>query len=336
MRELTRALQDELCSALEIIDGTGKFHEDAWTKEGNSGGGRSRVMKNGSVFEQGGCNWSEVTGTSLPPSILAKHPHLAGKTFRATGVSLVLHPRNPHCPTVHLNYRYFEAGDFMADGGSGEGNVWWLGGGMDLTPYYLYEEDAKFFHTEIKRVCDAHDPSYYPIYSRWANAYFFIKHRKEHRGIGGLFFDYLDTNNTTSLYRAEEKSYEYSKELADFALGHVSTTSKPRTFDELRDFAASCARLFLPVYGEIIGRRRETAYTESERNWQLYRRGRYVEFNLVYDRGTVFGLQTQGRVESILMSLPPMVRFEYDYTPEPLSREDAMWQVNLKARDWVA
>jgi len=261
--EFMKSLQDEICQGLEEVDGQAKFIEDSWQRP-EGGGGRSRVLREGAIFEQAGVNFSEVWGKELPPSIAKQRPEAAGHQFYATGTSMVLHPHNPYIPTVHLNYRYFEAGP-----------VWWFGGGADLTPYYAFEEDASHFHRTFKQVCDQHHPEYYPVFKRWCDEYFYLNHRQEARGIGGIFFDYQD--GLDPLYRGP--------------------------------------------------------FAESD--VQLYRRGRYVEFNLVYDRGTIFGLQTNGRTESILMSLPPLVRWEYCYQPAPNTPEAKLYDIFLKPQDWV-
>jgi len=308
-------LQDEICQALERLDGRGQFGEDSWTREAG-GGGRSRVMKDGAALEQGGVNFSEVMGDRLPPSILQQRPEAEGNPFYVTGLSSVLHPRNPFIPTVHFNYRYFEAGP-----------IWWFGGGADLTPYYPCAADAAHFHRTLKQACDAHHPHYYPAFKRWCDEYFYIKHRQEMRGVGGIFFDYQD--GCRPLYQGPDPDGEaarYSNSLGELA---------PRHWEALFAFVSECARAFLPSYEPIVQARRQQPYGERERNFQLYRRGRYVEFNLVYDRGTIFGLQTGGRTESILMSLPPLVRWEYGYAPEPGTPEAELYQTFLHPQDWV-
>ncbi len=307
-------LQDQICTGLEEVDGKAKFQEDAWQREGG-GGGRTRVITDGNVFEQGGVNFSEVWGHHLPPSILNQRPEVAGHEFYATGTSMVLHPRNPYIPTVHLNYRYFEAGP-----------VWWFGGGVDLTPYYPFVEDAIHFHQTVKGACDNHHPEYYPAFKKWCDEYFYLKHRQETRGIGGIFFDYLDSRG--NLYNGPDPdglAAQYAKNVGkmDFS------------WEKLFAFAQSCGNSFLPAYLPIVNRRKDTEYGDRERNFQLYRRGRYVEFNLVYDRGTIFGLQTNGRTESILMSLPPLVRWEYNYKPPAGSREAQLYETFLKPQDWI-
>ncbi|MGB3405253.1 MAG: oxygen-dependent coproporphyrinogen oxidase [Microcoleaceae cyanobacterium] len=313
--QFMKQIQDEICQGLEETDGTGQFIEESWQRP-EGGGGRSRVMKEGDVLEQGGVNFSEVWGEQLPPSILAQRPEAKGHGFYATGTSMVLHPRNPFIPTVHLNYRYFEAGP-----------VWWFGGGIDLTPYYPFAEDAAHFHQTLKAACDQHHPEYYAVFKRWCDEYFYLKHRQETRGVGGIFFDYQDGNG--SLYRGPNPQGEaatYSNQIE---------TPRSRDWETLFSFVQSCGEAFLPAYLPIVERRRATEYNEHHRNFQLYRRGRYVEFNLVYDRGTIFGLQTNGRTESILMSLPPLVRWEYGYQPEPGTPEAELYETFLKPQDWA-
>ncbi|BBD61710.1 coproporphyrinogen III oxidase [Nostoc sp. HK-01] len=310
-----KQLQDEITQALTELDGVGEFQEDAWERP-EGGGGRSRVLREGKIFEQAGVNFSEVWGSHLPPSILAQRPEAEGHQFYATGTSLVLHPRNPYVPTVHLNYRYFEAGP-----------VWWFGGGADLTPYYPFAEDAAHFHKTFKQACDQHHPEYYPVFKLWCDEYFYLKHRNETRGVGGLFFDYQDGQGT--LYRGPNPkgpAANYSDQVG---------VVEQRTWEDLFAFIQGCGRTFLPAYVPIAQRRHKTEYGDRERNFQLYRRGRYVEFNLVYDRGTIFGLQTNGRTESILMSLPPLVRWEYGYQPEPNSPEAELYNTFLKPQDWI-
>lgn len=315
VKQFMLELQDQICSTLEQVDGISKFQEDAWQRE-EGGGGRTRVLRDGGIFEQGGVNFSEVWGKQLPPSILTQRPEAAGHEFYATGTSMVLHPRNPYIPTVHLNYRYFEAGP-----------VWWFGGGADLTPYYPFAEDAAHFHRTLKGACDQHHPEYYPAFKLWCDEYFYLKHRGESRGVGGLFFDYQDGQG--SLYRGPDQNgpaAQYSQQVGEL---------KSRSWEDLFQFVVSCGQAFLPAYVPIIERRRQHEYGERERNFQLYRRGRYVEFNLVYDRGTIFGLQTNGRTESILMSLPPLVRWEYSYQPEANTPEAELYETFLKPQDWV-
>jgi coproporphyrinogen III oxidase len=313
--QFMKQLQDEICQGLEQLDGLGKFREDAWERP-EGGGGRSRVMQEGDVFEQGGVNFSEVWGQQLPPSILAQRPEAAGSGFYATGTSMVLHPRNPYIPTIHLNYRYFEAGP-----------VWWFGGGIDLTPYYPFAEDAHYFHQTLKETCDRHDPQYYSVFKPWCDEYFYLKHRQETRGVGGIFFDYQD--GQSQLYKGPDP-----KGAAALYSDKVGIPD-PKDWDSLFSFAKDCGGAFLPAYCPIVERRRSHDYGDRERQFQLYRRGRYVEFNLVYDRGTIFGLQTNGRTESILMSLPPLVRWEYGYEPKPGTPEAELYDTFLKPQDWV-
>jgi coproporphyrinogen III oxidase len=285
-----RSLQEQICAALESLEADSqspaRFRFDTWQRPGG-GGGRSGVMEEGAVFEKAGVNVSEVHG-HLDPAFAGTMPG-DGTAFYATGISLVLHPRNPYAPTTHANFR------FLRRGGTG-----WFGGGADLTPYYPAFEDVVHFHRTLKAACDAHDPTYYARFKAWADDYYFLKHRGETRGIGGTFFDYLHD---------------------DLAKNHAFW----------RDAGAS----FLPAYLPIVKRRHTQPYGDSERQFQLYRRGRYVEFNLLYDRGTVFGLKTDGRVESILMSLPPLVRWQYDYHPKEGSMEAALADF-LRPRDWLA
>ncbi|MBD0362320.1 MAG: oxygen-dependent coproporphyrinogen oxidase [Coleofasciculus sp. C3-bin4] len=315
VKQLMQQLQDKICAALEQLDGVSTFKEDLWERE-EGGGGRSRILREGGVFEQGGVGFSEVWGSQLPPSILAQRPEAAGHDFYVTGTSMVLHPRNPYIPTVHLNYRYFEAGP-----------VWWFGGGADLTPYYPFAEDAAHFHRTLKKACDAHHAEYYPVFKRWCDEYFCLKHRKETRGVGGLFFDYQDGKG--ALYRGPDKdgpAAAYSDQVGIL---------EPRSWEEMFAFVQECGEAFLPAYVPIVERRRAMEYSDRERNFQLYRRGRYVEFNLVYDRGTIFGLQTNGRTESILMSLPPLVRWEYGYQPQPNTPEANLYETFLNPQDWA-
>jgi coproporphyrinogen III oxidase len=259
------------------------------------GGGETRVLRNGAAFEQAGINFSHVLGQKLPASATAHRPELAGARFEATGVSLVIHPRNPYVPTSHANVRFFAA---IRDD---EPAAWWFGGGYDLTPYYPFDEDVLHWHRQAKAACDAFGPDVYARYKDWCDRYFFLKHRNETRGVGGLFFDDLNEWGF-------ERSFEFVRGIGDS---------------------------YVPAYLPIVERRKDTPYGERERNFQLYRRGRYVEFNLVYDRGTLFGLQSGGRTESILMSLPPIVRWEYDYTPEPGSAEERLCKDFLRPRDWL-
>jgi len=294
--QFMRQLQDEISQVLQLLDGVGTFQEDAWESV-EGGGGRSRVLRDGAVFEQGGVNFSEVWGSHLPPLVLTQRPEAAGHDFYATGISMVLHPRNPCVPTVHLNYRYFEAGQ-----------VWWFGGGADLTPYYGFADDAANFHSSLKKACDSHHPEYYPVFKRWCDEYFYLKHRQQARGIGGIFFDYQDGQGQLDRGpHADTPAAVYSNSISTLA---------PRSWEDVFAFVRGCGEAFVPAYVPIVKRRQSMEYGDHERNFQLYRRGRYVEFNLVYDRGTIFGLQTNGRTESILMSLPPLARWEYSYKPQ--------------------
>jgi coproporphyrinogen III oxidase len=287
-------LQNRICSALETEDGVGRFQEDSWERA-EGGGGRSRVMTDGTVLEQAGVGFSHVHGPGLPPSATAQRPELAGRSFEALGVSLVFHPRNPYVPTTHMNVRVFVAEK------PGEEPVWWFGGGFDLTPYYGFEEDAVAWHRTARAACEPFGAEVYPRYKTWCDEYFFLKHRGEPRGIGGIFFDDLN-----------EGGFE-------------------RCFALLR----SVGDHFLTAYLPILRRRKDIPYGERERGFQLYRRGRYVEFNLVWDRGTLFGLQSGGRTESILMSLPPLVRWRYNWRPEPGSPEARLYEEFLRPRDWA-
>ena len=288
VRDYFSALQARIVSALELLDGN-SFTADAWQRA-EGGGGTTSIIEEGKLFERGGVGFSHVFGKELPRSASAAHPEIAGKPYEAMGVSLVLHPRNPYCPTVHLNVRFFAAGE-----------SWWFGGGMDLTPYYGFEEDAKHFHLTCKRALDPFGADLYPKYKKWCDEYFYLKHRNEPRGIGGIFFDDLIA--------------------PDFA-GAFS-------------LARSVGDHFITAYAPIIERRRAAPWGDAERAFQCYRRGRYVEFNLVYDRGTLFGLQSGGRTESILMSMPPAVTWRYDWKPLPGTPEAKLYSDYLKPRDWI-
>ena len=313
-RQLLMGLQDSICSGLESLDGEGRFLEESWERP-EGGGGRSRVMKAGAVFEQGGVNFSEVEGDRLPPSILGQRPEAEGHRWFAIGTSMVLHPRNPWVPTVHLNYRYFQAGP-----------VWWFGGGADLTPYYPFLEDARHFHRTLKQACDGVDAAYYTVFKPWCDEYFFLRHRDESRGVGGIFYDYQDASG--ELYRGPDPQGAAAE--AGRAAGPIR-----HDWEKLLSLASACGNAFLPSYRPIVERRQPISWGERERQFQLYRRGRYVEFNLVFDRGTIFGLQTRGRTESILMSLPPLVRWEYGYAPEPGSRESLLTDVFTRPQNWL-
>jgi len=288
-----RDLQDRICAALERVDGEERFAEDSWTRPAG-GGGRTRVLKNGAVFEQAGVNYSRVTGDKLPPSATAHRPQLAGRQWTACGVSLVVHPNNPYVPTSHANVRYFEADK------AGEEPVWWFGGGFDLTPFYPFDEDCVHWHTVARDLCAPFGGDVYPEYKKWCDEYFYLKHRGETRGVGGLFFDDLGEGG----------------------------------FERCFEFMQAVGKGYIDAYLPIVERRKDMPWGEPEREFQLYRRGRYVEFNLVYDRGTLFGLQSGGRTESILMSLPPRVRYEYGYVPEVGSAEARLAEY-LKPREWV-
>nr|WP_275447085.1 oxygen-dependent coproporphyrinogen oxidase [Pseudoalteromonas sp. Of7M-16] len=287
-------LQDDICQGLEQADGSGKFVEDSWERA-EGGGGRTRVLKGGTVIEQGGVNYSHVFGASMPASATAHRPELAGRSFHACGVSLVIHPKNPHIPTSHANVRFFIAEK------EGEAPIWWFGGGFDLTPFYPHLEDVKHWHQVAKDLCSPFGDEVYPKYKKWCDDYFYLKHRDETRGVGGLFFDDLNEEG----------------------------------FDKSFAFMKAVGEGFLPAYTPIISRRKDMPVSEQEREFQLYRRGRYVEFNLVWDRGTLFGLQSGGRTESILMSMPPLARWEYDFTPEAGSNEAKLYEHFLKPQDWL-
>jgi len=293
-------LQEAIVAALEGLDG-GTFRRDAWTRP-EGGGGVSRLIEDGALFERGGVNFSHVMGASLPPSASAGRPELAGRAFEAMGVSLVLHPRNPYVPTVHMNVRSFVATKTGAEPHSTSADpVWWFGGGMDLTPYYGFEEDAAHFHRTCKAALAPFGAELHPRFKDWCDRYFFLKHRGEPRGVGGIFFDDLNTPD----------------------------------FDTCFALTRSVGDHFVEAYRPIVARRRSLPYGERERDFQAYRRGRYVEFNLVYDRGTLFGLQSGGRTESILMSLPPVVKWRYDWKPVPGTPEAKLYEVFLVPRDWT-
>ena len=287
-------LQNRIVARLAALDGI-EFHRDSWQRDAG-GGGTSCVIENGHLFERGGVNFSHVMGERLPPSASAGRPELAGRSFQAMGVSLVLHPRNPYVPTVHMNVRFFVAEQ------AGAQPVWWFGGGMDLTPYYGFEEDAVHFHRTCRAALTPFGADWHPRFKQWCDEYFFLKHRGEPRGVGGVFFDDL---------------------------------SEPG-FDTSFAMMRSVGDAFLDAYAPIAERRRQLAYGERERDFQAYRRGRYVEFNLVFDRGTLFGLQSGGRTESILMSLPPIVKWRYDWRPAPGSPEAKLYEVFLVPRDWAS
>jgi coproporphyrinogen III oxidase len=293
-------LQDRICRAIEKEDGTGNFHEDQWEHH-SGGGGRTRLIENGSVIEKGGVNFSSVRGEVHPR--LRQQMNL-GETddfhFTATGVSIVMHPKSPKVPIIHMNVRYFE----LSNG------TCWFGGGIDLTPHYVVEEDARFFHNRLKNACDKHHPAFYPKFKTWADDYFYLPHRDETRGIGGIFFDYLKPNEP----------------------GNGQNLSKEALFE----FVKEVGETFAPVYTSLMAKHRDDAFTDQEKQWQFLRRGRYVEFNLVWDRGTKFGLETNGRTESILMSLPPQANWAYNLQPETGSAEAATLSLLKKGIDWVS
>jgi len=291
--EFLKSLQDQICSELELADGGGKFVEDNW-KRAEGGGGRTRVLTNGNVIEQGGVNFSVVSGDKLPPSATAHRPELAGRKWQACGVSLVIHPKNPFIPTSHANVRFFIAEK------EGEAPVWWFGGGFDLTPFYPFKEDVVHWHQTAKNICQPFGDDIYPAHKAWCDDYFYLKHRNETRGVGGLFFDDLN-------------KWE---------------------FDKCFDYMQAVGKGFIDAYVPLMAKRKETPFTDSHRQFQLYRRGRYVEFNLVFDRGTLFGLQSGGRTESILMSMPPLARWEYNFQAEAGSAEEKL-QDYLVPQEWL-
>jgi len=293
VKDYLLGLQQRIVGALEQLDGK-PFRAERWDRP-QGGGGISRVIEDGKLFERGGVNFSHVQGTGLPPSATASRPELAGRAWEAMGVSLVLHPRNPYCPTAHMNVRFFVSTK------EGAAPVWWFGGGMDLTPYYGFAEDAEHFHRSCKLALDPFGADHHARFKAWCDRYFFIKHRNEPRGVGGIFFDDLNEPDFDSCYALTQ----------------------------------SVGNRFLDAYAPILLQRRDMPYGERERDFQAYRRGRYVEFNLVYDRGTLFGLQSGGRTEAILMSLPPLVKWRYDWKPEPGSPEATLYSDFLVARDWV-
>ena len=297
VRQYLQSLQDKICAALEEVDGQQTFLQDDWQRDGSDGGGgRTRVLTDGAVFEQAGVNFSEVTGDDLPASATANRPELAGRSFKAMGVSLVIHPHNPYVPTSHANVRFFVAEK------DGEEPIWWFGGGYDLTPYYGFEQDAIDWHQTAKTACEPFGEEVYPRYKKWCDDYFYLKHRDETRGAGGLFFDDLNEGG----------------------------------FEQCFKFLQAVGDSYIQAYLPIVKRRKDTPFGEQQRDFQLYRRGRYVEFNLVYDRGTLFGLQSGGRTESILMSLPPLVKWRYNWQPEVGSAEAELYEKFLKPREWLA
>lgn len=294
VKDYLKGLQDRICAELEITDGRAEFARDNWARE-EGGGGESRVMTDGAVFEKGGVNFSHVMGAALPASATAKRPELAGCSFEAMGVSLVMHPLNPHVPTSHANVRFFIAEK------PGSAPLWWFGGGYDLTPYYGYDEDCQHWHQTAKMACEPFGDNVYPDYKKWCDDYFYLKHRDEPRGIGGLFFDDVHAPGF-------EQSFAFMRAVGDS---------------------------YCSAYCPIVERRKSTLFSQKEREFQLYRRGRYVEFNLIYDRGTLFGLQSGGRTESILMSLPPLVRWEYDWQPQAGSEEAKLYEHYLVPKQWA-
>lgn len=296
-------LQENICRELAKEDGEKDFIKDEWLRA-QGGGGLTRVMENGAVIEKGGVNYSYVEGTNMPASATAHRPELAGRSFKAMGVSLVIHPKNPHVPTSHMNVRFFIAEKEGAE------PIWWFGGGFDLTPYYANKEDCQFWHKVAKDACDPFGAECYPKYKKWCDDYFYIKHRDEHRGIGGLFFDDLNSESTTP-------------------------SGEGWDFEQCFAFMRSVGDHYIKAYQPILNKCKDLPYTEEERDFQLYRRGRYVEFNLVWDRGTLFGLQTGGRTESILMSLPTTVNWRYNWQPEAASREAELTEYYLKPKDWI-
>lgn len=293
LKDYFTGLQAGIVAELEAFDG-GTFRTDAWDRP-EGGGGISRLIEEGAFFERGGVNFSHVTGTKLPPSASEHRPELAGRAWEAMGVSLVLHPRNPYCPTAHMNVRCFIASK------EGEDPVWWFGGGMDLTPYYGFEGDAAHFHRTCREALAPYGDDVYARYKQWCDEYFFLKHRNEPRGVGGVFFDDLSEGG----------------------------------FERCFSLTQAVGNAFTAAYLPILAKHRDDAYGERERDFQAYRRGRYVEFNLVWDRGTLFGLQSGGRTESILMSLPPIVKWRYDWQPEAGTPEARLYEVFLKPRDWA-
>jgi len=295
VRDYLLGLQQSICDQLEQEDSQGRFISDTWQRGNDNGGGITRLLTDGAVIEQGGVNFSHIQGDSLPPAATAQRPELAGRSYEAMGVSLVIHPHNPYVPTSHANVRFFIAHK------DGSDPIWWFGGGFDLTPYYGFEEDAVHWHRIAREACAPFGPGVHPRLKKWCDDYFYLKHRDEQRGIGGLFFDDLN-----------EGGFEHC-------------------FAQMR----SIGDHYIDAYRPIMTRRKEHDYGERERDFQLYRRGRYVEFNLIYDRGTLFGLQSGGRTESILMSLPPLVKWRYNWHPEPGSPEERLYRVFLRPRDWL-
>lgn len=294
VRSYLLELQERICAAIAETDPQAQQQQDEWQRP-HGGGGISRAFNAGAIFEKAGVNFSHVMGESLPPSATAQRPELTGRSFETMGVSLITHPRNPYVPTSHANVRFFIASQTGVD------PIWWFGGGFDLTPYYGFEEDARHWHRIARQACDPFGDDVYPRYKQWCDEYFFIRHRNEPRGIGGLFFD----------------------DLNDWS------------FSRCFEFIRSVGDHYLPAYLPIVMRRKDVPYADEQRQFQLYRRGRYVEFNLIYDRGTLFGLQSGGRTESILLSLPPLVRWDYDWQPQAGTAEAQLHEKFLKPRDWL-
>jgi len=295
VRDYLLNLQKNICHELEQEDGKGQFITDAWQRSGDNGGGITRLLTAGAVIEQGGVNFSHIHGDSLPAAATAQRPELAGRHYEAMGVSLVIHPLNPYVPTSHANVRFFIASKEGAE------PIWWFGGGFDLTPYYGFEEDAIHWHHVAHQACEPFGPDVYPRLKQWCDDYFYLKHRNEQRGIGGLFFDDLNAGGF-------EQSFALMRSIGDH---------------------------YIQAYRPVVARRKHLPYGERERDFQLYRRGRYVEFNLIYDRGTLFGLQSGGRTESILMSLPPLVKWRYNWQPDAGSPEEQLYQTFIQPRDWL-
>jgi coproporphyrinogen III oxidase len=289
-------IQDEICTALEQLDGKAKFEEEKWEREGG-GGGRTRIIQNGNILEKGGVNFSAVHG-QLPLGV-KKALNVEHDEFFATGVSIVIHPNHPMVPIIHMNIRYFEM-----PSADKENPVRWFGGGIDLTPHYVFEDDAKFFHQSLKAVCDQFNHDFYTRFKHWADDYFYIKHRNETRGIGGIFYDRLTATDTL-------------------------------TWETIFNFSQALGRSFIPTYVELVNRNRDKEFNEDQQNWQYQRRSRYTEFNLVYDAGTKFGLETNGRIESILMSLPPTAKWVYNYQAQPGSEEEKTLSLLKKGINWA-
>lgn len=310
-----KSLQDSICKGLELADGSAKFKEDLWTREGG-GGGRTRVIQNGNVIEKGGVNFSEVYGET-PEFLKSEISNPKSEMFFATGVSLVIHPHNPFVPIIHMNVRYLQLQTPNSELPASE----WFGGGIDLTPIYVDEDDAKYFHQTLKATCDRFHPSFYPDFKKWADDYFFIKHRNETRGVGGIFFDHASPLTTPGPFSPLHMERGLRGE-AKISMGNIF------------EFVMAVGNVFLPAYTHLIKKNKDKKFTEREKQWQLLRRGRYAEFNLVYDRGTKFGLETGGRTESILMSLPPQANWQYNFIPEKNSVEEKTLVMLKKGIEW--